>query len=95
MEVTVDVTKENIAAGKPGCTSACPVALALEAMDYTHVHVATDRMEVNDGQIMLEGDLPRIASDFIEAFDDAEDEEARALDPIAFKVRLEEVRDGD
>lgn len=95
MEITVDVTERNIKEGKPGSTLFCPVALALDAMDYTGVHVATDHVEVMDGQIMLSGPLPRAASDFIEAFDDAEDEDARALDPISFKVSLKEVRDGD
>ena len=95
MEITVDVTKKMIERGKPGSTMFCPVALALDAMDYTHIHVCSDNVEVRDGQILLRGDLPADAQQFIERFDDAEDEDARALPPLAFKMGLREVRDGD
>ena len=95
-EITVDVLSKDIAEGKPGSDMYCPIALALDRMEYEGVRVRSDHCEVadEDGNWFL-GDLPRIASDFIEAFDHAQDEEERDLPPFSFKMTLKEVRDGD
>jgi len=84
VKVTIEVTADDIANGKPGVCSLCPIALAiLRALPgwgdatVTNWHV----FPPDDG--FAEIDLPSAACDFIESFDCLGQ---AAVEPFSFEL---------
>lgn len=69
----IQVTAEDIAAGKPGEMCACPIALAVaRAVPCERICVSAFGIALEQGQDLLYARLPGRADQFIKAFDDGE-----------------------
>lgn len=85
MEMRVCVSQENIDDGAHGDGMYCPIANAFQDIGAVFVDVHGCVSVEFDGGVLMEGDLPLAACDFIDAFDWGE-----AVEPFEFDIELKE-----
>lgn len=93
MQVTVEVTAEDIRRGECGEPCKCPIALAVQRLlkrKYQWVMFCTGAIirDIKTGDdCTSEIEMPDIASDFVVAFDDTEDE-GIDVSPFSFPLDI-------
>ena len=79
----ISVTDEHIALGKPKCSSACPIWMAIKdrVPSPCHVLVARHEVDFDSERAHVLVPLPESAIDFIRRFD-----KAASVEPFEFEL---------
>lgn len=81
----VKVLRKHIKAGTQLSCFSCPIALALQDLGYTDIHVSTNRIAFKTDRFYAI-ETPATALDFIELYDDLPWAEARELPAFEFDL---------
>ena len=81
----VKVTRKHIKAGTQLSCFSCPIALALQDLGYTDIHVSTNRIAFKTDRFYTI-DPPAIAIEFMEEYDDLPWADARELPAFEFDL---------